>query len=276
MSTPYLKGYLVKPALVSTDGVVEFTDGTNSVTPNQRQCEAYGYSYDKVTGTCFSFRPNANLERRLNNQNNFTQGVQNITESGTNNSYINGEQNTIKGNSRNNIIIGSNNEIYNGVNNASVFGNYGIAERDGEMVIGGGGFGATGKGYAQSSTITLTGTTTNNTLTSLFVNGDSSTTIIARESTTSVQGFEANVLGVRTGGTGSGSLYDRIFLRLKGLVFLKNASQTIETLGSFGTVTGWTSEIDFSGTNDMIFKVKGATGVNISWSCTLNLYQMKI
>jgi hypothetical protein len=115
-----------------------------------------------------------------------------------------GESNTVKGLSRNNIIVGSNNEIANGINNAAVFGNYGLAQRPGEVVIGGGGFSGAGKGYAQSSYITLTGTTTDNaTPTSLFVNGDSATTIIARNGNL-FTGFEANtVIGIRTGGSAS-------------------------------------------------------------------------
>jgi len=274
---PYIKGLEVKPFAISEIGVVSFTDDTNNdIQPNEIQCQAYGYTYDKQTGTCFAFKTANHLNRNIQNINNNTQGANNSIELGTNNTYIMGESNTVKGLSRNNIIIGSNNEIKNGVNNASIFGNYGIAQRDGEVVIGGGGFSGTGKGYAQSSTITLTGTTTDGTATSLFVNGDSSTTIIARESGVSAQGFEANVIGIRTGGTAAGNTYDRIFLRATGLVFLKNVSETVATLGSFGTVTGWTSEVDFAGTNDMFFKVKGASNMDISWSCTLNIYEIKL
>ena len=274
---PYIKGFEVKPFAISSIGVVDFTDGTNNnLQPNEIQCQAYGYTFDKETGTCFAFKTANNLNKNIQNVNNNTQGANNSIELGTNNTYIMGENNTVKGLSRNNIIVGSNNEIKNGVNNASIFGNYGIAERDGEVVIGGGGFSGTGKGYAQSSTITLTGVTTDATATSLFVNGDALTTIIARgTSTGSFQGFEANVMGVRTGGTGAGNPNDRIFLRATGIVFLKLDSQTVATLGSFGTVTGWTSAVGFN-SDDMLFQVTGAANVNISWSCTLNIYEIKV
>ena len=36
----FLPGYSIKPALTSTSGEVLFTDGTNSVHPNQAACEA--------------------------------------------------------------------------------------------------------------------------------------------------------------------------------------------------------------------------------------------
>jgi hypothetical protein len=264
---PYLTGFTVKPNTTSALGVVTFTDGTNDITPNQLQCEAYGYTYDRASGTCRAFRYNTSLNRGVANNNNKTYGVGNSTETGTNNTLVMGENNTVKGFSRNNIIVGSKNEIVNGVNNSTILGNYGLAERPGEVVIGGGGFSGTGVGYAQSSTITLTGETTDAVATSLFVNGDSSTTIIARSSLDSHQGFESNVIGVRTGGSsGSGAVGDRIFLRATGLIFLKVVDQTSTELGSYGTIAGWRALIAFSGTNDMLFHVVGAADMNISWS----------
>jgi hypothetical protein len=276
-STPYLNGYSVKPAFINGVGEVLFTDGTIAVTPNQQQCEAYGYTYDRASGTCKAFTYSASLGKSLNNQSNYVRGANNTTETGTNNTHIMGESNTVKGLSRNNIIVGSNNEIANGVNNAVVFGNYGLAQRPGEVVIGGGGFSGAGKGYAQSSYITLTGTTTNASATNLFVNGDASNTIIARSSTSSFQGFEATVIGVRTGGTHhSGAVNDRICLRVTGLVYLKAVDQSSTDLGKSGTTGGWAAEVAFSGTNDMLFAVTGAADMNISWSCTLNLYEVII
>jgi hypothetical protein len=182
MATPYLNGYLVKPASVDSLGIVSFTDGTNAVTPNQKQCEAYGYTYDRASGTCKAFTYSTSLEKSLNNQSNYVRGANNTTETGTNNTHIMGESNTVKGLSRNNIIVGSNNEIANGVNNAAVFGNYGLAQRTGEVVISGGGFSGAGKGYAQSSVYNFNRNNCNAAPTTAFyVNGDSATTIIARE-----------------------------------------------------------------------------------------------
>jgi hypothetical protein len=277
MAIPYLNGYSVKPATVGGTGIVTFTDGTNEVTPNQQQCEAYGYTYNKDTGTCRAFTYSTTLQNSLISEGNIIKGQDNIVMMGTGNTHIMGESNTVKGLSRNNIIVGSNNEIANGVNNASVFGNYGLAKRDGEVVIGGGGFSGAGKGNAQSSTITLTGTTTNGSQTALFVNGDASNTIIARSSESSFQGFEATVIGVRTGGSAaSGAVNDRICLRVTGLVYLKAVDQSSTDLGKSGTTGGWAAGVRFSGTNDMLFAVTGATDMNISWSCTLNLYEVII
>jgi hypothetical protein len=275
MATPFLNGYSVKPATVGGTGIVTFTDGTNEVTPNQQQCEAYGYTYNKDTGTCRAFTYSTTLQNSLISEGNIIKGQDNIVIMGTGNTHIVGETNLVNGDSRNNIIVGSNNEIANGVNNAAVFGNYGLAQRPGEVVISGGGFSGAGKGYAQSSYITLTGTTTDATPTSLFVNGDSATTIIAR-SKYLFTGFEANTVGIRTGGTNpSGAVNDRILIRTTGLVYTTSVNQSRTTLGHFGTVGTFIANIAFSG-SDMLFQVEGATNMDISWSCTLNLYEVII
>ena len=232
---------------------------------------------DILSGTCSAFRSNIGIDRSASNIDNFIKGKNNTTETGTTNTIIMGESNVVKGNSRNNILIGDNNEVATGVNNATILGNYGIAQRQGEVVIGGGSFNGSGKGYGQSSTMSLSGTTTDATQTNLKVNSSSTNTIIARSSTSSFQGFEANVLGVRTGGSAaSGAVNDRICLRVTGLVFLKAVDQSSTDLGKFGTTGGWAAEMAFSGTNDMLFQVTGAADMNISWSATLHLYEIKI
>ena len=273
----YKKGFSVKPARVSAIGQVTFTDGTNEIQPNQKECEAYGYTYNRASGTCSTFRYNTNLNKNFSNINNTIKGSNNTTETGTNNTLIMGENNTVKGRSRNNIVIGSNNEVATGINNTTVLGDYGLAQRDGEVVIGGGAFEGAGAGYGQSSTMSLSGTTTDATQTNLKVNSSSTNTIIARSSTSSFQGFEANVIGVRTGGSaGSGAANDRILLRATGIIYLKDSQESVATLGSSGTVEGWTTAIDFSSTNDMHLSVTGVADMNISWSATLHLYELKV
>jgi hypothetical protein len=249
---------------------------TNAVTPNQKQCEAYGYTYNKDTGTCRAFTYSTTLQNSLISEGNIIKGQDNIVMMGTGNTHIVGETNQVNGDSRNNIIVGSNNEIANGVNNAVVFGNYGLAQRPGEVVIGGGGFSGAGKGYAQSSVITLTGTTVGATTTDLYVNGDSANTIIARDKIKLFTGFEAKVIAIRTGGTNpTGAIDDRRFNRVTGIVYGNTVSQTTTLLNNFGTLGTLTNNIAFSG-SDMIFQVTGNANRDISWSCTLNLYEVII
>ena len=274
----YKKGFSVKPTSISGTGQVTFTDGTNQMLPNQLQCEAYGYTYNRAAGTCSAFSFNTNVIRAFNNESNKTYGSNNKTERGTSNTLIMGQNNTVKGLSRNNLIIGDNNEIASGINNATVVGNYGEAQRDGEVVFGGGGFEGEGAGYGQSSIISLSGTSTNGDPLKLFVNNSDSNTIIARASTSSFQGFDLNVIGVRTGGaSGTGAVNDRRYMQATGLVYLKDLQGgTARLIGSYGETTGWTSAIAFSGTNDMHLTVTGVVDMTINWSATLNLYEMKV
>lgn len=278
----FIPGYSIKPALISTSGEVLFTDGTDTVKPNQAACEAYGYKYDKASGMCKAYNFSRNLGQSLIDENNFVKGPNNTTEKGVNNTYIIGESNSVRGLSRNNMIVGDNNQIGilyedgGGTNNATVLGSRGLAQRDGEVVMGGGGNSA---GKSQSSVLHLSGVTTNEAPTNLFVNGVSGITTIDRDSnasSTSFTGFEANVMGVRTGGTAAGNVYDRILLRATGIAYLKADNQSVSTLGSYGTVSGWTAAVAFSGTNDMHIEVTGSRFMEIEWSCTLNLYEMKV
>jgi len=134
---PYISGFDVKPLSTSISGIVTFTDGRFDITPNQVQCEAYGYTYNQAEGTCSIFTFSTNLNSSFSNASNKIEGTGNTTETGTNNTYILGENNTVKGFSRNNIIIGNNNEIANGVNNANVYGTLGEATADNSIVLGG-------------------------------------------------------------------------------------------------------------------------------------------
>ena len=87
-STPYLQGYPIKPAAISGTGIVTFTDGTSSVEPNQQQCEAYGYTYNPITGTCNAFTFSTNLNTAINNETNIVSGQGNVTGVGTGNTHI--------------------------------------------------------------------------------------------------------------------------------------------------------------------------------------------
>ena len=48
----FKKGHQTKPLKV-VDGNVTFTDGTNEIPPSQVSCEAYGYTWDATSSSCF-------------------------------------------------------------------------------------------------------------------------------------------------------------------------------------------------------------------------------
>jgi hypothetical protein len=262
----YLTGYTIKPHRVSGLGEVIFTDGTNTgIRANQVQCEAYGYTYDKASGTCRAFRYNTNLNRNISNINNKFNGPGNTTELGSNTIQINGSNNTTKGFNNNCFISGSNNEIANSVNNATVLGSNGIAIRDGEFVVG--------SPAGQTSIFTLNGTTTDATSTSLFVNGDTDVTIIARELDTPYF-FTIDVFTVRIGGaSGSGAIGDRIFLKVEGMVVDTTVTQSTTTIVGFGTTVGWTAACAVA-SDDLYLKVTGTAAMTIQWQAKAEFTKM--
>ena len=272
---PYITGFTVKPLSTSALGIVTFTDGTNDVTPNQLQCEAYGYTYNKASGTCSAFRYNTNLNRGVANENNKTYGVGNSTETGTNNTLVMGENNTVKGMSRNNIIIGNQNEIANGVNNTNVYGTLGQATADNSIVLGGN---APADSLGERQLINLmygTQTSDNSTVDS-YLNNTSGSYFVIPSNT--VVMFETQTVAVRIGGSGAGKAGDFKSWSEVGVAINKSGVLSIDssrtTISSSGSVSGWLPTVGVSGTN-FLQQVKGANNRDIMWTTTIRFTQIK-
>ena len=272
---PYLTGFTVKPASISAIGEVTFTDGTNAVTPNQLQCEAYGYTYNQVTGTCSTFRYNTNLNRAVANENNKTFGTGNSTQTGTNNTLVMGENNTVRGFSRNSIITGNQNEIANGVNNANVSGTLGEATADNSIVLGGNA-GNDSLGERQTITVMYGGQTDDNSTVDSYLNNVTGSYFQIPENTIVL--FETQTVAVRIGGSGAGSLGDyKTFTEVgaainKSGVLSISSSRTI--LSSVGTTAGWLPSVGVSGTN-FLQQVQGKNNRDIMWATTIRFTQIK-
>ena len=277
MAIPYISGLSVKPLSISALGVVTFTDETNEVQPNQAQCEAYGYTYNKASGTCSIFRFNTNLNTSFDNINNSIQGSQNSTGTGINNTLIMGESNTARGFSRNNIISGSGNEISNGINNAKVSGIMGKVIRQGEDVLGGGSYNI-GAGYTQSSKIQLSNKTTNESPTNLNVQDIVGEYITVQRN--SILGLTIYVTRLETGGT-SGTLGHFSYRIHRGavrcddvgaLTIYSHNTQLIAKDGSLGhieVVDSTTASIP-----SVTLQVTGAGDVNNLWTATAYLHEL--
>jgi hypothetical protein len=273
---PYIKGFEVKPHITTPQGVVYFTNGVVILQPNQVQCEAYGYTYDETAGICRAFNVNPNLNRNVNNTNNFIKGTRNTTGQGTNNTQIFGEENTVKGMSRNNIIAGTKNEIVNGVNNTFVYGTLGQARNDNSIVLGGNAAGDT-LGERQSFTLMYGCQTTNNSTVDSFLNNTTDSYFIPEDN--AVYYFQSETLAVRVAGSsGSGAVGDFKSWVERGVV--KNAAGTLSidrsrtSPADSGTTSGWSPINAVSGSN---FRqtVKGATNMTIEWVSTIRIMQIK-
>ena len=275
---PYLNRYSVKPKIVSATGTVTFTDGTNDIIPNQQQCEAYGFRYDKATGTCTAFQYNNNLGRSMGNENNNIQGGSNSIETGTNNTYIMGENNTVRGLSRNNIIGGVNNEIENSINNTTVFGVGGVGIFNNAMIFGGNNQDDRA-GTRQTMTLMYGGQSENNSTIDIYPNNDKSELIFFEPATNRVYYFQSETLAVRVGGTsGSGAVGDFKAWVERGVVVC-NGSGTLSidrsrtSPADSGTTTGW-SPINAVSGSKFQQTVKGANNMTIEWVSTIRFMQL--
>lgn len=272
---PYLSGFKVRPAAISGLGVVIFTNGSKNVTPNQAQCEAYGYTYNKVTGTCSSFRYNTNLNIAVANENNKTYGSGNSTQTGTINTLIMGVNNTVRGFSRNSIITGNDNQIANGINNASLSGTLGEVTATNSTVLGGN---APGDALGQRQTINLLYglQTVNGSNTSSFLNNTTDSLFAIPDNT--IMYFHADVIAVRVGGTGTGTVGDYASWVERGVIINKSGVLSIkrerDAIKNDGTVTNWQPTGIVSGTN-FAMRVRGATDVTIDWASSIKFTQIK-
>ena len=274
-TTPYLNGYTVKPLSVSSLGDVVFTDGTNNIIPNQQQCEAYGYTYNKTTGTCSAFTFNTNLGRNVINENNFIQGSGNVTEVGTNNTYVMGEKNIVRGLSRNNIIIGNNNEISNGVNNTFVYGTLAQATADNSIVLGGNAPGDI-LGERQSIQVLYGVQTADGSTVDSYLNNVEDSYFTIPNNT--ICYFHADTIAVRVAGSGEGAVGDFASWVERGVVV--NAGETLtvsrerDTIKTSGNVSNWRPVANVSGTNFRI-TVRGDADQTVEWCSNITFTQIK-
>jgi len=275
-SIPYITGFAIKPAKISGTGVVTFTDGRNEIVPNQRQCEAYGYTYNPTTGVCEAFKYSSNLSVNLNNENNNVQGSQNVTGVGTNNTYIMGENNEVIDVSRNNILIGSRNQITKQVDNTAVFGTLGEVRETNSFVIGGN---ATSDvlGKRQSVQLLYGGQTTDGATTDSYLNNTTDSFVVVPDNT--IMYFHADVVAVRVGGTsGSGAVGDFKSWVERGVVINKSGTLSIErerdTIKGSGTTTGWQPTGAVSGTN-FLLQIKGTNNMTLEWALNVTFTQIK-
>ncbi len=277
MATIYKKGFSVKPSEIGNTGVVTFTDGTNDIIPNQRQCEAYGYYFHSATGTCRAFNYSTTLNTNIQtNEGNIIKGQGNSVVGGTRNTYIMGVDNIVNGLSQNNIIVGNQNEIAYDVDNAFVYGTLANATADNSIVLGGNAP-ADILGERQVTTLMYGKQTTDGTTTNSFLNNVTDSLYeIPRNLATY---FQADILAVRVGGdSGSGALGNFKAWVERGVVINESGtlsiSRTRTSPASSGTTTGWSPVSTVSGSN-YVLTVKGATDMTIEWVASIRFTQIQ-
>jgi|2_EtaG_2_1085320.scaffolds.fasta_scaffold42626_2 hypothetical protein len=273
----YKKGHKIKPDGILSDGRVIFTDGTNTVLPNQISCEAYGYKWNKKEGTCTAFNY-TNKIARLNKGISVTKTDKtNIEEGGTRNTTIIGVNNTTKGQNKNVLISGESHEVDNGINNATTLGANGKVKNQGELVLGGGiGTSDAPLGNNQTSIVQLGGLTSDASRTNLTVHGAGTDYITVQNN--SILGFEVKVIGLCYGGS-SGTAGDYKYAEIKGAVQVDDGynltwSQSTTTIASVGT----TGTVQMAAVSDPYITVEatGSANVNIEWFASVQITENKL
>ncbi len=270
----YKRGFTLKPYYIDRAGYVTFTDGTSTgLMANQNTCEAYGYRFDKASGTCTAFRENPQINRAFANKSIVETGTKNIIGISTQNGRVIGTDNVLSGNNNNTFIVGSQNEVATNMNNASIIGGtYGKVQRQSEVVIGGGG----ALGINQTSIVQLGGATTDATDTFLTVQSDESSFIAVQNN--SIFGFEIKVIALCSGGS-SGTVGDYAFIELTGAIKVNDgfvltiaeSSTTIASVGSTGTVAVKRPALGY-----MTVQVTGAADTNIEWFASVQITEKKL
>lgn len=273
--TQYLNGYTIKPAKINALGIVEFTDGTNAIVPNQKQCEAYGYTYDPITGTCKAFNFNTNIDRNISNVNNNIQGAGNVTGTGTNNTYIMGEDNTVQGLSANNIITGTNNYINSGISNACVYGRLGESTAENSIVLGGNAPGDI-LGERQSIHLLYGVQSQNGTTINSYLNNIEDSFFTIPDNT--IFYFHADTIAVRVAGSGEGDIGDFASWVERGVVLNYDEAVTVsrerDLIKSSGSVSNWRPAANYTGSNFRI-TVRGDADQTVEWCSNIRITQIK-
>lgn len=267
----YKKGYKIKPHQTLRSGIVLFTDGTqNDIVANEDACRAYGYTYDKSTGTCRAFTHTEEITSTGDATTSKTVGS-NIDIGKSKDSLAVGNSHILTQN-RNVLIAGSNHIIDNKITNATILAKYGKATHTGELVIGGGGSASFVAGTKQTSVIQLAGQSLGNDV-DLYVQSGSSEEITLPAN--SIILYEVFITGLTTGGT-AGTVGHYQVRKLYGSVLCYNdgsfvhdahSNENITTVGTTGTIS-----LDLSTANTFKVSIAGATNVSAEWHAHVNLY----
>ena len=255
----YKKGYSIKPHSFK-NGNVLFTDGTlTNLNADQKTCEAYGYKYNKATGTCSAFTESPKLQQLFTAIDNKTIGKENVQDSTNINTQIIGNKNILR-NNKNMLIVGIEHESETLYKNASVLGgSRALIHREAEVALGGGirqqtlidgETTFTANSRRQTSYFELTGQTLDNTATNLTIQGDGSSFINVKNN--SIIGYDIYITRLELGGS-SGTAGNYSYRNIRGAV-------KINAVGVMSFVVGFSRNIAKVGVNGTCIMADSTTG----------------
>ena len=279
-TTPFLEGYNVKPVRTEPGGNVIFTNGTDEIIPNQEQCEAYGYKFNKQSGVCSAYIRTPKLETTFDNITNTIRGEHNTTDVGTSNTHILGQLNSAGRESRNNIVVGQNNVISNSCQNSLAIGTRANTNENsnGTFTIGGN-LDTDLLGERQSIRLLYGGQTTGTANVALGLSNEAGKRFVVKEN--SIIYFHAETIGFRTGGSsGTGAAGDYYTAVERGAMLNVGGTTSIQrerdTIKTSGTVTNWRILAEKSTTGSTLsLKARGNTDQTIEWVCNVQITELR-
>ena len=276
----YKTGFSIKPYSFTQSGAVLFTDGVNNdLFADQITCQAYGYRFDKGTGTCFLSKRTSNVNTSFDNTTNLIKGNNNSLL-GSENVIVSGNENTTFA-TRNSVVVGELHTIEEDNNNTSILGGKGAAiTREAEVAIGGGVHNPISDGYIsrrQMSFIALTGETYDNTATKLTVQGDGSYINVKNNS---IIGYDIYITRLELGGS-SGTAGNYSYRNIRGAVQIDDSytmafviafTRNIAKIGQNGTcIMADTSTSDLK---SISVNVQDRNNVHNLWSASVTLHEV--
>ena len=235
-------GYSVKPKEITTFNkvvfeeyqIVEGTERLVDVLPTKDECLGYNFNY--YDNKCWTLSENQFIDI----DGVFNYGSNNATSFNNTNSIILGSDNNLSQGGANDLIVGDYNNIDLNTRNSIVFGTYGDASATNSIVLGGNSNNDI-LGERQSIMLMYGGTTTNDATTNLYLNNILNKYFDIPINTAMI--FNADILGLRVGGTGAGAVGDYASWIERGVIINKNGVITANTTNtpivSSGTTTGW-------------------------------------
>ena len=181
----------------------------------------------------------------------------------------------LEGFNYNNLIVGDTNRISSNISNNILSGTKGVADYNNSQVLGGNND-TDILGGRQAVQVMAAAATTNNVATTSYLNNDGATMIKVAED--SIINFSADVLAVRTGGTGAGDKGDFKAFNERGVVVNIGGALTIQRTRiiqeSNGTTSGWLVEAKTTG-EYLYLEVVGKNNRDLKWAVKWNLIEIK-
>ena len=277
---PYPEGYTIKPYSIDSIGIVQFTDGTNTnVLPNEQQCRKYGYKFDRVTGTCYAWKPTVKLFTNMGNADNIVKGRDNKIAAALT-TYVLGQGNEARNNTSNNMIIGCNNVITTDCENGLVLGTKANVTTKGSLTIGGN-QGSDNLSERQTIIVQYGTQTTSNSTVSSGINNEAGVRFVIPDN--AIIYFHSDTIAVRTAGSsGTGAVGDYGSWVERGVIINKSGTCSIQrerdTIKTSGTVTNWRILAEVGTGNTLKLGCRGNTDQTIEWnmSVTITMIQTSV